>query len=86
MEEGFDRSLDVDKLKIVADRLLEYGYEPRISIFDTTYHNLRMNRMKNEDFGTKWKILRKLSLSYANLLACLRKQNGSRTGCTLINC
>jgi len=61
MEEGFDRSLDVDKLKIVAERLLEYGYEPRISIFDTTYHNLRMNRQKNEDFGTKWKILRKLT-------------------------
>ena len=61
MEKGFDRSLDVDKLKIVADRLLEYGYEPRISIFDTTYHNLRTNRKKNEDFGTKWKILRKLT-------------------------
>jgi hypothetical protein len=61
MEKGFDRSLDVDRLKIVADRLLEYGYEPRIFIFDTTYHNLRMNRKKNEDFGTKWKILRKLT-------------------------
>ena len=61
MEKGFDRSLDVDRLKIVADRLLEYGYEPRISIFDTTYHNLRTNRKKNEDFGTKWKILRKLT-------------------------
>ena len=57
----FDRTLDVDRLKIVADRLLEYGYEPRISIFDTTYHNLRTNRKKNEDFGTKWKILRKLT-------------------------
>ena len=48
MEKGFDRSLDVDKLKIVADRLLEYGYETLISIFDTTYHKLRTNRKKNE--------------------------------------
>lgn len=57
----FDRTLDVDRLKIVSDRILEYGYEPRISIFDTTYHNLRMNRKTNEDYGTKWEIMKKLT-------------------------